>query len=42
MTYDGCGAETIWCSHDDSDYGGTFHGLPCFYQQAMYDFFAGF
>jgi hypothetical protein len=42
MTYDGCGAETIWCSHDDSDYGGTVHGLPCFYQQAMYDFFAGF
>jgi poly(3-hydroxybutyrate) depolymerase len=40
--YNGCAAETIWCSHNDSDYGGTFHGIPCFYQQAMYDFFAGF
>jgi hypothetical protein len=37
--YDNCGAPTIWCSHDDSAYGGTFHGIPCFYQQAMYDFF---
>ncbi len=37
--YDNCGARTIWCSHDDSSYGGTFHGIPCFYQQAMYDFF---
>ena len=41
VEYSGCGAQTIWCSHDDSAYGGTFHGLPCFYQQAMYDFFAG-
>lgn len=42
ISYSDCSAETIWCSHDDSDYNGTFHGLPCFYQQAMYDFFAGF
>lgn len=41
-SYNGCSAETIWCSHDDSDYSGTFHGIPCFYQQAMYDFFARF
>lgn len=37
--YDGCMAETVWCSHDDSDYGGSFHGIPCFYRQAVYDFF---
>jgi poly(3-hydroxybutyrate) depolymerase len=38
-SYTGCDVPTIWCSHDDSSYGGTFHGIPCFYQQAMYDFF---
>lgn len=37
--YDECGVRTIWCRHDDSDYGGTFHGVPCFYRQAVYDFF---
>lgn len=37
--YEGCDVPTIWCRHDDSAYGGTFHGIPCFYQQAMYDFF---
>src|SRR5690606_451585 len=37
--YEGCEVPTVWCRHDDSDYGGTFHGLPCFYKQAMYDFF---
>ncbi len=39
-SYSGCDVPTVWCRHDDSDYGGTFHGLPCFYEQAMFDFFA--
>lgn len=37
--YEDCSVPTIWCRHDDSAYSGTFHGIPCFYQQAMYDFF---
>ena len=37
--YDECGVRTIWCRHNDSDYGGTFHGVPCFFRQAVYDFF---
>jgi poly(3-hydroxybutyrate) depolymerase len=40
-SYDACSAVTIWCSHDDSAYSGTFHGIPCFYRQAVYDFFEG-
>ncbi len=39
-SYSGCDVPTVWCRHDDSDYGGTFHGIPCFYKQAMFDFFA--
>jgi len=37
--YSTCGERTIWCRHDDSDYSGTYHGMPCFYKQAVYDFF---
>lgn len=37
--YEGCGVETVWCRHDDSHYGGTYHGIPCFYTEAMYSFF---
>jgi len=40
-TYDGCDVTTIFCPHDDSNYSGTFHGIPCFFRQAAYDFFAG-
>ena len=39
VAYDGCTAPTIWCSHDDPDYSGTMHGVPCFGIKAMYDFF---
>jgi polyhydroxybutyrate depolymerase len=37
--YDGCEHKTVWCRHNDGDYGGTMHGVPCFAMQAMYDFF---
>lgn len=37
--YDGCDLKTVWCRHNDGDYSGTMHGVPCFAMQAMYDFF---
>jgi polyhydroxybutyrate depolymerase len=39
ITYDGCQAPTIWCSHNDPAYSGTMHGVPCFGMKAIYDFF---
>jgi poly(3-hydroxybutyrate) depolymerase len=39
VSYDGCAAPTIWCSHDDPAYSGTMHGVPCFGITAMHDFF---
>ncbi len=39
IIYDGCKATTIWCSHNDPQYSGTSHGVPCFAIKAMYDFF---
>jgi polyhydroxybutyrate depolymerase len=39
--YSGCAAETIWCRHNDPNYSGTYHGIPCFWKQAAFDFFAG-
>jgi hypothetical protein len=38
--YDGCDTTTIFCPHDDSNYSGTVHGIPCFFRQGAYDFFA--
>jgi polyhydroxybutyrate depolymerase len=40
IIHDDCTVPTIWCSHNDPDYGGTEHGVPCFALQSMYDFFA--
>jgi poly(3-hydroxybutyrate) depolymerase len=40
IVYDGCDVPTIWCSHNDPQYNGTFHGVPCFAMDAMADFFA--
>jgi poly(3-hydroxybutyrate) depolymerase len=37
--YDGCEHKTVWCRHNDGDYSGTMHGVPCFAMQAMFDFF---
>ncbi|AUX37120.1 hypothetical protein SOCE836_093410 [Sorangium cellulosum] len=41
VSYSGCSAPTIWCSHDDPAYSNTSHGVPCFAIKAMYDFFTG-
>ena len=40
IIYDGCAVPTIWCSHNDPQYSGTQHGVPCFAMKAAYDFFA--
>jgi hypothetical protein len=37
--FTGCSATTIWCSHNDPDYSGTYHGWPCFLTKAMAAFF---
>jgi len=37
--YNGCAVTTIWCSHNDPDYSGTYHGWPCFLTKAMAAFF---
>jgi polyhydroxybutyrate depolymerase len=42
VSYDGCQAPTVWCSHNDPQYGTSMHGVPCFGVQAMYDFFQTF
>ena len=39
VSYEGCDAPTVWCSHNDPAYGTTMHGVPCFGVKAMYDFF---
>jgi len=39
VIYDGCTVPTIWCSHNDPNYSGTQHGVPCFGIKSMYDFF---
>ena len=38
--YDGCSVPTIWCAHNDPNYSGTQHGVPCFAIKSMLDFFA--
>lgn len=37
--YDNCTVPTIWCAHNDPNYSGTQHGVPCFGIKSMYDFF---
>lgn len=39
IQYDGCDVPTIWCSHNDPQYSGTGHGVPCFFAQATDEFF---
>ena len=39
ITYDNCAVPTIWCAHNDPNYSGTQHGVPCFGIKAIYDFF---
>ena len=39
IVYDNCTVPTIWCAHNDPNYSGTQHGVPCFGIKAIYDFF---
>lgn len=42
VSYEGCTAETHWCSHNDNGYNtsdGRQHGWPCFANAAIADFF---
>jgi hypothetical protein len=39
VEYQGCSEPTVWCQHDDPEYGNTNHGWPCFANAAMDTFF---
>jgi predicted esterase len=39
VEFSGCSAKTLWCNHNDPQYGTSNHGIPCFGVRAMYDFF---
>lgn len=39
IQYDDCDVPTIWCSHNDPQYSGTGHGVPCFFAPAVDEFF---
>jgi polyhydroxybutyrate depolymerase len=39
VDYSGCSAPTTWCNHDDPNYSGTNHGIPCFAKAAIFAFF---
>lgn len=45
VSYAGCSAPTLWCSHNDNGYNnsdGRQHGWPCFASEAIADFFLAF
>jgi polyhydroxybutyrate depolymerase len=42
VEYDDCSARTVFCNHDDPQYGTSNHGVPCFASQVMFDFFDEF
>ncbi len=39
--YNNCDVETIWCRHNDPAYGTSYHGIPCFWRDLVFDFFEG-
>lgn len=39
VEFSGCAAPTLWCNHNDPQYGTSNHGIPCFGVNAIYDFF---
>jgi polyhydroxybutyrate depolymerase len=39
VDYEGCETPVTWCNHNDPQYGGTNHGIPCFAKSAIFDFF---
>jgi poly(3-hydroxybutyrate) depolymerase len=42
VEYDDCAARTVFCNHNDPQYGTSNHGVPCFASPVMFDFFDEF
>lgn len=42
VEYDDCAARTVFCNHNDPQYGTSNHGVPCFASKVMFDFFDAF
>lgn len=42
VEYDDCAARTVFCNHNDPQYGTSNHGVPCFASKVMFDFFDEF
>lgn len=42
VEFSGCGAQTIWCQHNDPQYGTSHHGMPCFADTLIPTFFGSF
>jgi len=41
-SFNGCTEPTIWCQHNDPQYGTSHHGVPCFGARMIKSFFDGF
>ena len=42
VEFDGCSEPTIWCQHNDPQYGTSHHGIPCFADRLIPAFFDSF
>ncbi len=42
VQFDGCSEITLWCQHNDPQYGTSHHGIPCFADSLIREFFDSF
>ena len=42
VEFAGCGTQTVWCQHNDPQYGTSHHGMPCFADALIPQFFGSF
>jgi hypothetical protein len=42
VQFDGCSEVTLWCQHNDPQYGTSHHGVPCFGPRLTREFFDTF
>ena len=42
VAFDGCSERTLWCQHNDPQYGTSHHGIPCFADMLIPEFFDSF
>jgi hypothetical protein len=42
VQFDGCSEITLWCQHNDPQYGTSHHGVPCFGASLTREFFDSF